>query len=399
MVAYPINIIPIQTALKRLGLGGWVFFDFRHRDPFCSSILGIDPQTHVTRRWVYLIPQSGEPTKIVHAIEQSILQALPGKTIVYRGWRELHRALTENIQGLGKVAMQYSPRNAVPTVSTVDAGTIELVRSSGVEVVSSAALVQEFEATLAPEQYSSHLEAGARIGKILESTFAEIARRIRTAGRTDEFEIQQFMLEQYRAHGLVSDHPPVVAAGANSAVPHYAPERAGAASITKGDFVLIDTWAKLGDDDAAIYFDITWTAFVGTTVPSEIRSVFEIVAAARDHAIEFVQKAQRTGRPITGAQLDDACRSYIEAKGFGRYFIHRTGHSIHRQVHGNGANIDNLEIEEQRMLIPRTLFSIEPGIYQEGKFGVRSEVDVYLTENDAVVTGRAPQSAIVLIDA
>jgi Xaa-Pro aminopeptidase len=391
------GIPAIQEALRAAGLDGWLFYDFRGNDPLAYSILGMPAGKHRTRRWFYFVPASGEPTKIVHAIETAALDSLPGRKIVYLPWGKLEAAVRETLAGRKRIAMQYSPGNAIPYLSRVDAGTIELVRSAGAEVVSSADLTQQFEATLSEAAYKSHAEAAELLGRIVLEGFAEIGRRLRHGKPTTETDIQRYLLDCFAEHDLVSAHPPNVSADANSADPHYDPQPKTAARITKDTFVLIDAWCKF-KKPGSIYADITWVGYVGPEVPPEHEKIFRIVAAARDAAIDFVQKAQAEGRPVRGCDADDACRKVIADAGFAERFIHRTGHNIGENTHGNGANIDNLETRDERRLIPRTLFSVEPGIYLPGKFGVRSEVNVFLPdEKSAVVTGLPAQTEIILV--
>ncbi len=386
----------IQDALAQAGLDGWLFYDFRGSDPLAASILGLDPAAHTTRRWFYFVPARGEPTRIVHSIERGSLDAVPGRKLVYLPWQQLHEHVKSTLDGAKRIAMQYSSMNAIPYVSRVDAGTIELVSTSGVEIISSADLVAQFEATWSDEQWQTHQFAADKIGRLIDDTFAEIGRRVRAAGAVSEYEIQQFMWDRYAADGLVSDHPPIVGVNANSADPHYFPTASRTSQIRTGDFVLIDTWAKQNVPNS-VYFDVTWTGFLGDRPPVDITTVFNIVRDARDAAIHFVQDSIRVGTPISGWQVDDACRAVIQRAGFGDHFIHRTGHSIHTSTHGNGANMDNLETRDERRIIPRTCFSIEPGIYLEGRFGVRSEVNVFVGDDDAIVTGRPAQTEIVRI--
>jgi Xaa-Pro aminopeptidase len=292
--------------------------------------------------------------------------------------------------------MQYSPEATIPYLSRVDAGTIELLRSFGVEVVSSANLVQSFESAWGEDQLAMHDEAARGLYESVKLAFSEIGKRIKAGTPTTEYDIQQYILNCFTERGMFSKDPPIVAVNANSAMPHYGPTQEHHSPINKGDFVLIDLWAKM-DRPNAVYADITWTSFVGEKAPDEVIKVFNIVRDARDAATNFVKEAFSAGRTIYGWQVDDACRAVIEKAGYGEYFIHRTGHNIHTEVHGNGANIDNLETKDDRVLIPRTCFSIEPGIYLEGKFGVRSEIDVYVSENEARVTGGEPQKELVNI--
>jgi Xaa-Pro aminopeptidase len=412
----------IQAALRDAQLDGWLFYDFRGSDPLAYRILRLDQRGITTRRWFYYIPANGEPVKLVHSIERDKLDALPGSKKVYLPWQQLHEFLRETLTGGSRgnlvhtqrgnlrvyarrdlpekprrIAMQYSPNNDIPYMSRVDAGTIELIRSWGVTPVPSADLVQQFEAAWTPAQLETHNVASDKIHRIIMQAFDEIARRIRANEATTEYDIQQFMVRRYEEEGLISDNePPIVAVNSNAANPHYEPTRDLSAPIKRGDFVLFDVWAKLKKPDA-VYTDQTWTGYVGESVPAEYTRIFNIVRDARDAAVRFVQESMRAGRPIKGADVDDVSRGVITRAGYGAQFLHRTGHSIGEEVHGNGANIDNLETRDARRIIPRTTFSIEPGIYLEGKFGVRSEIDVHVTERDATVTGQPIQTEVIAI--
>src|SRR5262249_25107142 len=360
----------IQQALKDADLDGWLFYSFRDSDPIAANILKMPSEGHMaTRRWYYLVPQSGEPLKINHSIERGVLDHLPGRKLIYLPWQQLHGYLKDSLLALStarkpRVAMQYSPDAAIPYLSRVDGGTIELIRSFGVDIVSSADLVQRFESAWNDEQLSMHEEAARGLYASVKEAFKEIGRRVTDGTPTNEYDIQQFIRDGFGARGMLRKHPPIVAVNGNSAMPHYGPTREENSPINKGDFVLIDLWAKL-DRPGSVYADITWTSFVGETVPEEITTVFNVVRDGRDAATEFVKQAFAAGREIYGWQVDDACREVIQKSGYGDYFIHRTGHNIHTEVHGNGANIDNLETKDGRVLIPRTCFSIEPGIYLE----------------------------------
>ncbi|HEX8181251.1 MAG TPA: M24 family metallopeptidase [Pyrinomonadaceae bacterium] len=401
------RVAAIQAALGEAGLAGWLFYDFRKSDPLAYRILQLHLHNITSRRWCYYVPATGEPVKIVHAIEREKLDALPGRKIVYLPWQQLHAALRETLTGAAdgaagngaarRVAMQYSPENAIPYLSRVDAGMIELVRSFGVEPVTSADLVQVFEAVWTPEQKRTHDEAANKIHQIIMDGFAEVARRIRNGEPTTEYDIQQFIVQRYEDENMTcdGDHP-IVSVNANSANPHYGPTADTHAPVKRGDFILFDVWAKLNEPEA-VYADQTWTGYIGETVPAENERIFQIVRAGRDAAIEFVHESVRAGRELRGAEVDDVCRKVIVDAGYGAQFIHRTGHSIGEEVHGNGANIDNLETRDSRRLIPNTCFSIEPGIYLEGNFGVRSEVDMYIGDGTAEVTGQPIQTTVVPI--
>ena len=399
------RVAEIQTALRQEKLDGWLFYDFRTSDPLAYRILKLGQRGITTRRWFYYIPASGEPVKIVHSIERGKLDALPGKKMVYRRWQEISEFLRVTLIPNGArrlrehplIAMQYSPNNDIPYVSRVDAGTIELIRAFGVSIATSAGLVEQFEAVWTPAQHETHLEASDKIHRIIGEAFSEIARRINANEPTTEYDIQQFMSRRYAEENLTSDNePPIVAVNANSANPHYEPTREINSPIKRGDFVLLDVWAKL-KTPGAVYTDQTWTGYVGETVPQEYTRIFQIVREARDSAVNFVRAATRDGRVITGAQVDDVSRGVITRAGYGEQFTHRTGHSIGEEVHGNGANIDNLETRDSRRLIPRIAFSIEPGIYLEGRFGVRSEIDVYVGDKEIEVTGPPIQTEVVAI--
>ncbi|HET8547412.1 MAG TPA: M24 family metallopeptidase [Bryobacteraceae bacterium] len=382
----------IQHALRAEKLDGWLFFDHHRRDPLAYRILGLPDALQPTRRWYYLIPAEGEPVGMVHRIELRMLDDLPGKRVSYSQWTEQQQCLADILRGLRRVAMQYSPECAVPYVSMVDAGTIELVRGSGVEIVSSADLVQLFEATWSAEQRDSHYEAGRLVDEIRRAAFQEAGRRLRGGEPVNEYAVKKFILDAFERSGLVTNHGPIVAVNANASNPHYEPEPERAAEIHAGDLLLIDLWAKLRRP-AAVYYDITWTGCCATEVRSEMHNVFAIVREARDAAVERVRAATASGQVLRGFEVDDAARGHIVQHGFGDYFIHRTGHSIGSDVHGAGANMDNFESHDERRIIPRTCFSVEPGIYLP-QFGIRSEVNVYVGEREASVTGEA-QTALL----
>lgn len=388
------NLQAIQAELVNLNVDGWFFQDFRGSDPLAYTILGLGKAGLQTRRWYYWIPAQGQPTKIVHAIEPRALDILPGEKRVYLSWSNLHDHLRVILTGTRRVVMQWSPLNAIPYVSRVDGGTLDLLRSFGIEPVSSADLVQRFEATLDEKQYLTHAASAKKLGLVVQEAFDFIAQRVMKGEEVDEFAVQQSMVAMYRREGMITDHPPIVAVNDHAADPHYAPDRSRPCAIKRGDLVLIDLWAK-EDAPGSIFADQTWMGFVGKEVPTEIADAFSLIRDARDAAINAITIAQREGRPMRGCDLDDICRAVIVDGGFGQYFCHRTGHSIHETDHGNGANIDNLETRDERRLIPRSLFSIEPGIYLPGRFGVRTEVNVFLpNERQAIVTGPAPQKEI-----
>jgi Xaa-Pro aminopeptidase len=376
------DIPRIQEALRREKLDGWLFFDHHGRDPLAYRVLGLPQPHHVTRRWYYLIPAEGEPRGLVHRIESHVISALPGEKSQYSSWQEQHAGLARLLKGSKRVAMQYSPLCAVPYVAMVDAGTVELVRAQGVEVTSSAELIQEFEACLSDAQFESHLEAGRRVDKVRAEAFRFIGEKL--SHGASEVMVRDWIRDQFSAAGLITDSGPIVGVNAHAGDPHYDPTPETSSPIRPGDFVLLDMWAKLDRPDS-VYYDITWTGFCGDA-PPPVREVFEVVREARDQAINTVAKAVQEGRQIRGYEVDDAARNHIRERGFGDRFVHRTGHSIGGEVHGTGANMDNLETHDERRILPGALFSIEPGIYLDD-FGVRLEVDVFVTATSASTTG------------
>lgn len=384
----------IQAALREYEMDAWLFYDHHHRDPIGYRILGLPEDALVTRRWYYLVPAEGEPRKLVHRIESGRLDTLPGTKGEYSSWQELDAGLAAMVAPYQRIAMQYSPRNAIMYVSMVDAGTIEALRSLGKEIVSSADLVSRFEAVLSDEQIASHYEAQAAVDEVLTEGFHEMGRRVRSdmGGRVTEYDMVQWLQEAMRRAGLVWEHGTNVSVNENSADSHYEPQAATSKEIRGGDFVLIDIWARK-DRPGTCYYDITWTGVVGREPSEHQQRVFETVKNARDAAIRTVSDAFASGTPIAGWQADDAARTVITKAGFGEYFTHRTGHNIGNALHGNGAHLDNLETHDERLLLPNTCFSVEPGIYLD-KFGVRSEVNMIATPGKAVVTGRIQQELV-----
>ncbi len=386
----------IQAALREANLDGWLFYDHHRRDPIAYRVLDIDP-VMCTRRWYYMIPREGEPVKLVHRIESHNLDALPGTEDRYSSWREQREGLSRMLHGKKMVAMQYSALNNIPYIGLVDAGTVELVKSCGVDVVSSADLVQEFESTWSEEQWQSHLAAGKVVHESVRAAFADIRDAVRAGKETSEYEVQAGMVRHFVSTGLIADEPPCVAVNANSADPHYSPSKEKSRPIHSGDLVLIDAWGKL-NKPGAVYFDITWTGYVGKKVPKHYAKIFDVVSEARDAAIHLVQNALQAGRILHGYEVDDAAREVIDRKGYGTFFVHRTGHSIGEDVHGNGANMDNFETHDERRIIPRTCFSIEPGIYLHD-FGIRSEVNVFTGAREARVTGEIQTEIVPILAA
>jgi Xaa-Pro dipeptidase len=388
------NLAEIQGALREEGLDGWLFFDHHRRDPLAYRVLKFTPNSIVSRRWYYFVPAHGEPVGLVHKIEAQTLSELPGAMSTYASWNEMVDGIRSLLAGAKRIAMQYSHNCAVPYVAMVDAGTIELVRAIGVEIATSANLVQYFEARWSKAQLEQHLEAGRRVDRVRREAFTRIGEKLRASEQVTEWDIQQFIARRFREEGLAADHDPDVAVNANASNPHYAPKQHSSSNIKPGDIVLIDMWAKLDQPDA-VYYDITWMGFCGPQPTSAMERVFHVVREARDRAIKCVQDAVASMHQLRGYEVDDAARSYIRDEGFAEYFFHRTGHSIGPEIHGTGANMDNLETHDERKVIPGTCFSVEPGIYLP-EFGVRSEVNVYIDETSARVTGEKQESIILI---
>jgi Xaa-Pro aminopeptidase len=386
----------LQSKLAERNIDGWLFCDFHHRNFIAYRTLGLRSDLIATRRWYYYVPQRGEPQALVSALEAHNLDSLPGKKRAYRTWEERRDWLEETLPHEGTVAMEYSPLGAIPYVSLIDAGTVDLVRSFGTTVVSSADLVQMAVSRWSDDKWSDHLAASSRLIEIKDRAFAEIASRLSAGKPTTDYDIQQLMCEWYDECGLVSDDPPIVSTNAHCSDPHYLPTDERQTPIQMGDVLLIDLWARL-DSPGSVYADYTWTAYAGEQAPERVARVFTAVASARDSAIKFVTEQFARGTPIRGWQVDDVARQSIERSGFGEYFIHRTGHNINEDVHGEGANMDNYETRDERTVLERTCFSIEPGIYLP-EFGIRSEVDVFIAAaNEVVVTGVPIQTSLLAL--
>jgi Xaa-Pro dipeptidase len=384
----------LQGDLRAAKLDGWLFYDFRGRDPIAQRILSL-PAGMRTRRWFYFVPAKGKPRKLVHKIESESLAAVPGETFYYAGQEELRKNLAKILGRAKTVAMQYSPKAAIPYVAMVDAGTVELVRGAGVKVVSSADLVQKYEACWTPEQLKSHLAAGEKIGRIVQGAFQQAARHVREKKNFTEYDLQQWIAGEFASAGIQREEGPDVAVNANASDPHYGPVAGKSSPIREGDLLLLDVWGKM-NAPGSVYYDITWIGFLGAEVPEKYAKVFRIAREARDKAVDLILSSVARGKPLEGWQVDKAARDVIEKAGYGKYFFHRTGHSIGESVHGNGANMDGLETHDVRHLIARTCTSVEPGIYLP-EFGIRTEVNVYISEHEARVTGAVQQEILALL--
>ena len=386
------DLTAIQKALRERNIDAWLFYDHHHRDPIAYRVLELPTELMVTRRWFYLIPAKGEPTKLVHKIEAGHLDTLPGTKRLYSGWQELFDSMKGLLASHRDIAMQYSPNNLVFTISLVDAGTVDLIRGLGKNVVSSQDLVAQFEATMNDAQIATHFAARDIIDRLTGEAFQEIGRRVRKGG-TYEHEIQQWFMEAFQREDLITDDPPIVAVNANSGNPHYEPSAKHPVPIREGDFVLLDVWAKK-NTPRAVFYDITWTGVVGKPTDRH-REIFKVVSEGRDVGVQTVLDGVSAGRPIAGWEVDRAVRAHIKKAGYGGYFIHRTGHSIGTEVHANGANMDDLEIHDERRILPNSCFSIEPGVYLP-EFGVRSEVNMLIRSGSAEVTGKIQREIVTI---
>ena len=388
------NLAIIQTALRENNLDGWLFYDHHNRDHLAYRILGI-PGGHITRRWYYFIPAQGEPRKLVHRIESHKLDTLPGPKTEYSSWQELESNLEAMLIGATKIAMQYSPRNAIMYVSLVDAGTIELLRSLNKEIVTSANLIAQFEAVLTEAQIATHFAAGEKVDRVLAAGFEHIGNLTRNGGQTHEQAIVDFLQQGMTREGLVWDHGTNVSCGPHSADSHYHPSPETSAPIRSGDFVLIDIWARLNQPHSC-YYDITWTGVVGRQPTDREQHIFTTVRDARDAACQRVLSAFAANEQIAGWEADDASRAVIRNAGLAEFFTHRTGHNIGNVLHGAGAHLDNLETHDERWLLPNTCFSVEPGLYFPGEFGIRSEVNIIARPNKAEITGRIQRELVCI---
>lgn len=386
----------IQEALREKKIDGWLLCDFRNRDYLAYRALGLNFEKMTSRRWYYYIPAKGEPKKLVSAVEKMRLDTLPGKRMIYLSWGELHASLKKMLGTKKTIAMQYSPKNNVPYVSMVDGGTIELLKSFGYKIVSSADLVQMFVSRISEEGYATHKEAAKRMDRIRAEAFDQIRQAIRNNTGATEYDVQQFIMRRFTEEGLTTYDPPMVGVNDHPANPHFDCTRETARPFKRGDTVLIDMWAKKNVPEG-IYYDITWVGYIGDTPPKKYVEIFNAVKGGRDAAVRFVQESFARGKTCYGWQVDDACRAVVKKAGYGKYFLHRTGHSITEETHGNGVNIDNLETKDERALIPGCCFSIEPGIYLEGQMAVRTEINMFIRlDGIPEVTGEVQQELVLL---
>jgi Xaa-Pro aminopeptidase len=386
----------VQRALAEDGLDGWLLYDFNGSNPIAARLADLASSSKMTtRRWYYLVPAKGEPRGLVHKIERHNLDHLPGEKRAYAGREELAAGLRQMLTGLKRVAMEYSPGNAIPYVSRVDAGTVEAVRESGVDVWSSGDLVQRFEAVWSDEALTTHRRASDSLYRIKDRAFDLVRKAVAGGEPLTEFDVQSAMVEWFEDEGLVSDASPNVSAQENAGNPHYHPSRDIHRAIRPGELLLLDLWGKLRTP-GAVFADITWMGFTGPRVPAEYVAAFAAIRDGRDAAIDLVQSAVRDGREIRGFEVDRACRAVVERAGFGLEFIHRTGHSLGETIHGNGVHMDDYETHDDRRLIPGTGFTIEPGVYTD-RYGLRTEINMFVGEREAQVTGPVQTEIVTLV--
>jgi Xaa-Pro dipeptidase len=391
------NLKKVQSILKEMNLDAWLFYDFRGSNDLALDILDIPKTAHLTRRFYYLIPKEGEPVKIVNGIEAGHLDHLPGKKFTYSSHASLSKHISETLKNQKKIAMEYSPKNAIPYVSKVDAGTIEQIKSYDVEIVSSGDLISMFNAVWTKEQYEENKPVADALTEIVKEAFIFIKEKYHAGEQLTEFDVQEFIMGEFDKREYFTDHPPIVGVNENSANPHYAPTKEINKPIKENDFVLIDLWAKVNKTEG-VWADITWVGYVGKSVPEKYVKIFDIVAKARDDAFDLINVRFKEGKEVRGYEADDASRNVIKDAGYEEYFIHRTGHSITTDLHGSGAHLDDFETKDERLLLSSTSFSIEPGIYLTGDFGVRSEIDVYISpDNEVIATGGERQKEVIAI--
>ena len=391
------GLADIQQALRQEGLDGWLFYDFRKSNPIAYQILDLPQEAFYSRRWFYFVPAQGEPTALVSAVEAHVLRELPGRQLIFNTWQEMHAHLASLLTKGARVAMEYSPMNAIPYSARVDAGTVELVRSNGVEVVSSANISQHFVARLSTEQMEGHRDAGRRLIAAKDALFTQLSEDLRQNVPLDEYGVQQRFAALIQEQGLVLADAPLVAVNGNASNPHYEPGVLTNSPIRRGDLVLFDFWAHLPGTEA-IFADYTWMGFAGTRdeIPARQREVFAIVRDARDAGVHFIRQRLSASEPVQGCEADDVVRKWIADAGYGAFFVHRTGHNIGTSDHGNGANLDNFETQDERRLLPSTCCSVEPGIYLP-EFGVRSEINLLIHERDLEMTGVPAQREITAL--
>jgi Xaa-Pro dipeptidase len=381
-----LDVAAVQAALREDGLDAWLLYDFRGVNQVATRLTGLDRAGHMaTRRWYYLIPREGTPTRLVHAIERHNLDGVPGETVVYAGRQSLADGLASLLQGRRRVAMEYSQNCAIPYLSRVDAGTVELVRSHGVDVVSSGDLIQRFDAAWDAATLATHVDASARLYRVKDRAVAFVRAALAAARPITEYDVQREMVRAFADEDLIASDAPVVGAAGNAGNPHYLPTAEAHRAIGRDEVLLLDLWGKR-PTPGAVFADITWMTFTGATPPPRVQAAWAAAAGARDAAIAFVRDGIAAGRAVRGFEVDAAARTVLIDAGFADHILHRTGHSLGQDIHGNGVHMDDYETHDDRRLVPGLGFTIEPGLYFED-FGIRTEINMTVGLQEATVTG------------
>ncbi len=383
------DIKAIQTVLQQNNIDAWALYDFRGSNNIAWKILGLAPDTHCTRRWLVIIPATGTVKKIVSKVEAHTLNVVDAEAVLYGNMIEWRTDVVQELKQFNTIAMEYSPNCDLPVVSKVDAGTIEWLKSEGLNIVSSADVAQHFQAVWTREQFDENLNTATVLRESMMDAAEFLKEKLRKKQYVTEFDVQQNIVRYWNENGLWSDSDPIVAIGPNASNPHYCPTPQVNSPITIGDTILIDMWAKT-EKSTSTYADITWMFYAGDVVPDRVEELFTVISDGRDAALKLVQERFTTGKPIMGYEVDDACRDVIQRAGYGEYFIHRTGHNIAEETHGSGANMDNFETHDTRRILPGTSFSIEPGIYIPGDIGLRTEIDVVIDFDGNVLVPSEP---------
>jgi len=382
----------LRELLGTLGADGWLLYDFHGINPSATRVLGIHGMG--TRRLFVLLPRAGKPVAIAHRIELASFEGFPGEVRPYAAWSELHGQLRALVAGK-TVAMEVSPSDAVPYLDRVPHGVVQLIEGFGGRVVSSGALITRFAARWSASELAGHRRAAEAIREIAHDALRWAGSELARGAEVRETTVQARVMASFARAGLVTDHGPIVGFQANAANPHYEPKPGADRVLAAGDLLLLDLWA--GVALGTVFADQTWMGFAGREPGEDVRGAWDVVRGARDAAVSLLQDRWKKKEPVTGAALDDAARGVIRAAGFGDYFVHRTGHSIDRDLHGSGPHLDNFETADERTLMPGVGFSIEPGVYLTGRFGIRSEINVYLGESGPEVTPKQPQQDLLLV--
>ncbi len=386
------NLNAIQKSLLELKIDGWLFYDFMGSDSIGRSILGISSKEKNNRGWYYYIPYQGAPSKLVHGIESKIFDHLPGKKEVYIDRREMIEKLHSLFKAGQKIALQYSPYNAIPTISKIDAGTFELLKSFKLNLISSGDLIQQFDACLSKIQLNTHINVSKELDEVLKKALQYIKHKVQKHQEITELSLQKFLKKQIKAHGLVTDMEPVVATGDNTANPHYSTGETNNSPIHVRRLVQLTFCAKEKKDDA-VYSSISWVAYIGDEVPPEYQNNFKIVKNCRDKMMEFIDQSLKRKKKIRGWEVDDFTRKYVEKEGLIGNFLHRSGHSLGISCYAHAVNLDNLETKDDRQIIPGLCLSISPGVYF-ADYGMKTEINIHTDSKGVRLSTKSIQNEI-----